>query len=386
MAGKAFKEYYSKLAKEGALKALLCGLIAGFSTAFVTALVFWFVKPELFWTAFIAFGVVTAAVSAVFYFCRFKPTTKDIAKRVDALGLEERLITMTELEGDESFMAMKQREDAKKSLSTVSAKLLKLAVSLPLVIAVCISAVVGVGMATVTALGAEGKLKSGKDIIDDFTEEQITYFEVFYEAEGEGEIDGEMFQLVKAGEDAIGVMAVPAEGWMFVEWSDGWAEPYRQDFKVEGNMYFTALFMEAEDGDGGEGGDGGMGENEPGQPGDKDGKPGEVGQGGEGEASNGGEPGETGGSEGDAEGEDSGANSDGSGSGGQNPNEGTGKGQGAGAGGDYTSNNYVDNGKTYYGDVYAPSKEDALKNAEEDGDLTEEEKELIGNYFDMIQP
>ena len=132
MAGELFKKYYSRLAKEGFLKALVCGLIIGFSLLLISAAVFWLADIERFWLCIVLWAVATATATPIFYFKAFRPTIKAIAKRVDELGLEERILTMTELEKDDSYIAMRQREDAKAALKTIDAKRLKFAISIPL--------------------------------------------------------------------------------------------------------------------------------------------------------------------------------------------------------------------------------------------------------------
>ena len=90
-----FKKYRSRVVKEGILKAVVCGLIVGFAVLIVTALAFWFAGvPWGLWLSIALFAAATGASVPAFYFLKFKPTAKAIAKRIDQLGLEERIITM----------------------------------------------------------------------------------------------------------------------------------------------------------------------------------------------------------------------------------------------------------------------------------------------------
>ncbi|MGN1052409.1 MAG: hypothetical protein ACI4SH_03355 [Candidatus Scatosoma sp.] len=181
MASVTFKKYYRKIKKESIIKSLFCGLIIGFSLAFVCILASWLAGAKAGLYAGIALFVVAAAVaSPLFYRFRFRPTAKAIAKRIDALGLEERVLTMTELEHDDSFIAMKQREDALRAVSEVNSDLLKLAISVPMIVAVALSATLGTGMTVVSALSPEG----GKQLIESFKEKQT--FEVTYAVQGKG--------------------------------------------------------------------------------------------------------------------------------------------------------------------------------------------------------
>ena len=128
-AKKIFEKYYSRLALEGFLKALILGLIFGFAAEFIVAFATWMASYNGLWISIAAGVAVAAGMTALFYFKKFRPTAKQIAKRVDRLGLEERLITMTELEGDDSYIALRQREDAQKKMREVEAKEIKLRLS-----------------------------------------------------------------------------------------------------------------------------------------------------------------------------------------------------------------------------------------------------------------
>lgn len=325
MAGELFKKYYSRLAKEGFLKALVCGLIIGFSLLLISAAVFWLADIERFWLCIVLWAVATAMATPIFYFKAFRPTIKAIAKRVDELGLEERILTMTELEKDDSYIAMRQREDAKAALKTIDAKRLKFAISIPLIVSLSVVAVFGSGMTTVAALSEYGVIKKGSDIIDDIIQPDPKTFTIEYRVQGEGTIliegqtndqtgdkpngdqddeqqdsqtsdnssngsadgqdsraqdsqtsdnssngsaDGQdsqtgqsdsqsgetssqqddkknkWSQSVKEGENSKGVLAVPAKNWVFVRWSDGVENPYRTESDVSKDMTLTAIFEE----------------------------------------------------------------------------------------------------------------------------------------------
>ena len=116
-----FQKYHKRMVAEGILKATLIGLLAALAVLFVTAAVCWFVGFKGIWLSIVLFVVVLAATAVTVYLVKYRPTTRSIARRVDELGLEERLITMTELEGDDSYIATRQRQDAMESLNKVSA-------------------------------------------------------------------------------------------------------------------------------------------------------------------------------------------------------------------------------------------------------------------------
>lgn len=244
---KLFTKYYKKLTFEGILKSALCGVVAGLAALFLAAAVCWFFGYKGFWVLIVAPLVSAGIVGALVYFKKFRPTTRSIARRVDELGLEERLITMTELEGDPSYIAMRQREDAMQALGSVSADLIKIAVSVSMIVSLAVAGVCGLGSTTVYAMYCNGSLKSGLELIEKANEKAPNVFKVEYAAEEYGVIIGETEQEIYEGEDALAVYAVPEEGYIFVGWSDGNDSPYRVDLEITGNISVTALFEEAVD-------------------------------------------------------------------------------------------------------------------------------------------
>lgn len=348
MANEIFQDYYKRLAKEGVLRSFLWALTFAFATLFVSATVFWIVGFRHVWVCAIIFGVVLGGLTPLFYFAKFKPDKKAIAKRIDELGLEERILTMTQLEGDDSFIAKKQRADALAALNTVNAALIPMAISLPLILATAISGVAGATMTTLSVLASINVIPDGGEILNPTPEVVLNEYEVVYEVEeGAGEIfaydsdeDG-AFQIVIEGDDAAPVIAVPDDGWAFVQWSDGSEDPYRQDFNITENLTITAIFMELEEGEGGEGeGEPGEGEGDPGKPGE-------------------GEPGD-----GDNDSDE----------------------KGEGAGGKYEPSNQVIDGETYYGgSVYEGAYDSAVEEMDKNGDISEDEKDFIGGYWEGIR-
>ena len=236
MSEKLLFRYYLRLKTEGFLKALLWGLAIGFGALAVFGMVHWIMGWKFAWASALV-GVVFASVSTlIFYQRKYKPTTKSIARRVDDLGLHERILTMTELEGDESYIAKRQREDALQSLSLIREDLLTIGVSLPSILAAFVAMVLGV----FGVLFASGVFKDFKEINPVIP---VTY-EIKYEVlEGEGTIVGELTQTVDSGEMTEGVVAVPENGWRFLKWTDGEGRPYRSD-EVAGNQTYYAVFVE----------------------------------------------------------------------------------------------------------------------------------------------
>ena len=132
---KLFDKYYSRLEKEAYFKSLFSGLVVGFVVNFIVAFAFWFSEAEGLWWSIGAFVATTAVASVLFFKYKFKPTNKQVATRLDSLGLEERMITMNECIDDKSVMAKRQREDAKQKLAELNASMVKFVFSKALIIA-----------------------------------------------------------------------------------------------------------------------------------------------------------------------------------------------------------------------------------------------------------
>ena len=350
---KHFEMRYPRLTLEALLKSLLCGLAVALGANFVLGAVLWFSGTEnvpltvgLLCGLFV---VATLAAAAVFYFTRFKPSVVSNARRIDKLGLEERVVTMIENKENDSIMARLQREDAIKALDRVNEKSIKFNITKAIITPLVICAVLGLGMSTVATLSALGLLPSGKDFMEDILpDEPPVYIEVTYIAEDGGYIDGEADQLVLLGENAEPVEAIPEEGYTFEGWDDGYKKPSRSDEEIDHPLVLTAIFMPIEDDDDGDDGD---------QEGPNGEQPGEQ----EGEGSQEGDDGQPGDQEGDSE----------------TPSDsGSGK---------YSRENQIINGETYYREFLEEYKDkimEILKKSTEE--LTEEERAIIEAYINIV--
>ena len=413
MTSEVFKKYYKKIGRESILKALLCGLTIGFSLMFVCIAASWLAGFKAgIYIGLGLFVAATAIATPLFYTFRFRPTTKKIAQRIDTLGLEERILTMAELENDDSFIAMKQREDAINAMKSVSSEMLKIAVSVPLIAAVAISATLGTGMTVAAAVAPDG----GKNFVDSLKEKQT--YDITYTVEGKGwvidftkkenaaliaamkerarqrEIDkangkevtedetlpgtfqsrlgivytasdetaqatmvldganyedtAYTFEVTEGEEFGVKLMALPQKGYVFVGWSDGVTSPYREDMEATATKTVTATFEKVTDWVNSGKGDG----QDPGEePGDAD--------------SGNGSSGSAGGGSGD----------------GNNNNTSNSNGEGSKA----APANQVIDGKTYYGDVFEEAYREMLERMKDNNSLSEAEKKAISDYLDSIR-
>lgn len=292
------------------------------------------------------FVAATAISTPLFYFCRFRPTIKQTARRVDSLGLEERLLTMTELEGDNSYIAVKQREDAVQALKKVNARLIKFVFSVSLVVTLAIVGVFGTGMTTYAALSEV----SGRDLIRQALEGPAAQYEVIYQVKGDGRIIGEERQVVTAGEKAQPVMAVADSDWVFVGWDDGNGNPLRLDTEINDDMVVYAVFEEMD----------GVDYINIDDNAEIDGKGNQSGNNGNNNSPSDMLPPEDEDSNGPGDDQD-------------------------GSGGRYEGNGQIIDGGQYYGDHYEAALEEAKQDLMNNENISEEDKQIIMDYFETIK-
>jgi len=103
--------------REGVLHSVIFGMLTGAVIGFITFLVGAFTRTNVLWVGLAVTIVIAAVASWLFYRFRFRPTIEAVARRIDLNGLQERTITMVELQHDDSFMAKVQRENATQELS-----------------------------------------------------------------------------------------------------------------------------------------------------------------------------------------------------------------------------------------------------------------------------
>ncbi|MCF0237794.1 MAG: hypothetical protein HUK24_04265, partial [Sphaerochaetaceae bacterium] len=98
---KNFNEVYKAYLKSAIVKSLVCATLISCSVLFITSFVFWMIGFKLYWIALIVFGLCEA-LSFGLIFAALKPTDKKISKKLDELGLEQRVVTMQQFKDDDS--------------------------------------------------------------------------------------------------------------------------------------------------------------------------------------------------------------------------------------------------------------------------------------------
>ncbi|MDE7164698.1 MAG: hypothetical protein K2O04_04660 [Clostridiales bacterium] len=293
--GQLYSKYYSRMSKEGWFKSAVFALIVGFVVNGIIALVTWIVGFDMgLWIALGGLVVVTAAITPVFYFRVFRPTEKKVAKRLDSLGLDERIITMLELQNDTSEIASLQRADTaanvEKADKAEKQNGKRSAFKLPVaaVAAVVCVGVFGIAFSIVAGLSGYGVIDSGKDVWNnafstsaeysvtyvihgvkeeqedkesEMTKEQLaSYIAYRLAADKSGDSEqetpayitkGNAEQKVKAGESSGEILYTAKNYYYFVKWLDNYGNvysykdgytPLRHEDNVNYNIKFEAYF------------------------------------------------------------------------------------------------------------------------------------------------
>lgn len=351
-----FKKHFLKIQIEAILNSILCGLIVGLFSGFAAALVTWLTALKGLWLSIGVTAGVTVIAAVVFYFAKFRPTVMRSARRIDSVGLEERLITMVEFENDQSAIADIQRQDAKRALNALSTAAIYFRVATSTVITIAVAFVLCAGMTTVTILADHGLLPGGDEIIEGLLpEERIIYVSVTYETEDGGDIKGEADQLIPLGTRTEIIEAIPDEGYEFVEWDDGYTKPVRYEKNVQEDKIFIAIFMPIGDQ-----------ESQDGQPSDQD-KP----QGKPQKTNPDGKPQDQESDQEDGEP--------------QKPDDKENDKPANVGGGKYEEVNQIINGEIYYKEVLDEYKELLRERLESEGDnLSQEERAIIESYLGIV--
>lgn len=393
-------EFKKKAKKQNIIKAGLCSVAISllFNIPFLIA--FWIMDYK--YKFIICAGIFIVGISVLFpvlYFKKFKYTEIQLAKRIDDLGLEERVLTMIELKDNDSFIAKKQKEDTLNVLKTVevndlkgkyrkqsflsifSTALASLVIALSLMFPNIKEIIIAHGEPKYTIeVSAEGfgfvidyskyenqslinavSKKQEQDQIDRINNKEIVElkqfptafsnrisvnYRCFEDIDATMVLDGANFEdisyRIKSDEIHI-LMALPYKGYVFIGWSDGCVSPFREIDNYSTDL--IALFDEVSS----------VGEDLPDkqkEPGDKDRSDG---------------------------GESDGIGPEGNGTGKTNNDDNWGDGaKGSPA-------NQVINGETYYGDIFNQSYQEAVERIKNDTNLTDAQKKAITDYFESIR-
>lgn len=339
------QQYKIRLNRERWIKSALFGIFTGSCIAILCALICWIFGIKLLWIYILTFVATITATTVIYYFCKFKSSRSKLASRIDALGLEERVLTMTQLEGNNSYIACRQREDTIKSLQKFNASSIKIIIPSLMIIICCVTLILGISVVTVSMMSNISLI----DLIRDHHKPVLSnFFHLIYSVNdsNKGIVYGNLEQTVKDAENGSIVQAVAMDGYVFVGWSDGYENATRIDKNIKKDIFVNAIFIAIEEN---EEQDKTLEEQQETNP-------------------NGGNSNYT----------------DFNNQGNPINGAGNGRGDGAGAGSDNASNQVID-GSTYYGDEYGSSLSDAQDGVGSNNNLSNNEKDVIGDYFHNIQ-
>ncbi len=359
-------EYVARLKKESFLKSLLCALAIAFGAILVTALICWFTEFSGYWIFAVAFAVPFGAALPLFYFFVFYPTKKYVAKRLDQLGLYERIVTMVEFENQDSYIMQRQREDALKTLSKVNSKLVKLALSAALIAIPAVAIPTATAMTSVYALSEADVIPSGKELVNELNRDKTTFDVIYFIPEDMREVarfssasapereDEEIVQTVGKGQDGEAVVLRLNKDYVFVRWADAMGDFIRNETDVQGKIVVKPVIEKIGD------------ELDDTVKTDYEGAP-NVDRG-----------------DGDNDGDASGRPSDGSGEENRNPWEPANPDDDAGSGSDTTQ--YVFDGKTdYSGLPYEEAYQKAMDQLNQSGGAGGKYADIAADYFESIK-
>lgn len=260
----------SELKKESIIKSVLVGMTIGLSVAFVIAFIAWFFDGfKGLWVS-VGVGLGLWAVSApLLYFFKFIPNDMTVMQRLDRSGLDERMVTMYELRGDNSYMATRQREDAQRAfdaaVKATGGALVKVKIATAIICAASVVGCVGVTMTVVTGLCDYGVIPSVNQMMSadwhfgaGVNGGRVYTVEFVVDKQGTGTIDGveKVSKSVSAG-GSSSVTARPAAdqgGKMYYldRWEDSDGNVYLPNSSVfvvrnvNKSMTYTAVFAEWE--------------------------------------------------------------------------------------------------------------------------------------------
>lgn len=123
---KLLKPFRRKMLWESAIKAAILALALGAPGVFLTALINRIlIRPDSF-ILLAAVGAGIFAIAFLLFFFLGWPTGKKVAKRIDALGLQERATTMVEFRASDATLAQLQRQDAADRIEKTSPRQLRM--------------------------------------------------------------------------------------------------------------------------------------------------------------------------------------------------------------------------------------------------------------------
>src|SRR5690606_9812805 len=151
------QKFHKKIVKEAIIKSLLAGFASGFGLTVILATIFYFIRYDGTILGIILGVVAGGGASWLFYRFAFYPDIKETARRLDKLGLDERMITMLEFEQEESYIVQRQREDTFTKIREIPEKSFKFMDLAKYIVIIALTAIASVSMSVVLAFEVQPK-------------------------------------------------------------------------------------------------------------------------------------------------------------------------------------------------------------------------------------
>ena len=211
------RRFINRLRRGAIKKSLIASFSVALSVIAVCSAFGWYYGFDKLWVYAVVFFGVALAAFPLFYLLKYRKSEKAVARAIDDLGLEERMLTMESLKGVDTYIARRQREDTMAALSQVSEKRLSLLLSTALLACFAVALPLGAGFTTVSALSANGILPSGREVAEGVPAK----YTLSYTASEGGSLQGATRQYVTENTSGSYVIAEADDGYIFIKWSDG---------------------------------------------------------------------------------------------------------------------------------------------------------------------
>ncbi len=253
---KILNKYKKRLIILGLFKAFLIALIPSFISMGVISLISYFCNASLSFIIILTLSIglsLLLILTIAIFFKFFYPNNKKLYSQLDKMGLEERLITLKEIENDNSLFADLLKKDVDEKLKNLPVKSIRFVFPIQVIIMIIFSFIFASSFMTYSVIAS-----TSIDPIqnqEEKEENETEYFIVNYGVldEKQGTIEGLASQKVKKGGYTKQVKAVPFEGYVFYAWTNldlipiGNQEATRMDLNIQDNMDIVAIFQKKED-------------------------------------------------------------------------------------------------------------------------------------------
>lgn len=230
--------FKKRVIAENAINAIFLNIIISAVLMIVSSIIVFFIDSKFFYVPLIVFLLALGLGTTITLFARW-PSILDVAHRIDESGFNQQVTTMVEFLGDDSEIAMMQRERVKRLLSEHSSKEVKIKINKKFLISAIV--VLAVSFIPIGFVGASNF--KGVPQYHEIQKKRMTKRaerKIIYSAEEGGRIIGKLEQEIT--DTGKPVYAIPNDGYYFVGWSDGNSNQYRIDSNISGTITLKALF------------------------------------------------------------------------------------------------------------------------------------------------